>query len=467
MGTFWGRNFFSEIYFFSEVWDIVPKNSGFLAIFFWQVFENCFLRFDGNNLRERLLWTKFYVFLTYSDLKKYSLGFLSNFCRQGCPNRTLRVRRNFSRWNFYLEKLINFLSFWKNEWSKCLTFWKKIFGRFLKTAFYVSIGTFWGERLLWTKFYVFLTYSDLKKYSLGFLSNFCRQGCQNRTLCVRRNILKRENFLTYLYVFLSVSVVDRKLSKLCQNVFSRVVKTAFYVSVWNFWGKSFSEILFSFFLKMKNFLNFFQKVFDGVVKSAFRLSKGPFQGKMFFYWTFCLIFIPFEHCAKSFRPSGKKFLLYLENCTLHVHRNFPRLNFYLEKLINFLSFWENEWSKCSTFWKIFFGRVVKTAFDVVIGSFWANFFDKNQILCIILAHWLKLCWLLFDFFPAGLSKMQSTRPEENFEDNSHFWKICFWSLSDIAGKTFGPLEKSFHYGCQISVLRVHRKSLRRNLFWEN
>ena len=194
--------------------------------------------------------------------------------------------------------------------------------------------------------------------------------------------------------------------------------------------------------------------------------KDLFKGKCFFIGHFFSIFLPFEHCAKCFRPSGKKFLLYLENCTLHVHRNFPRWNFYLEKLIIFCHFERMNDQNVRHSGKCFFGRVVKTAFDVVIGSFWVNFFDKNQILFIILAHWLKLCWVLVEFFPAGLSKMQSTRPEEKFEDSSHFWKSCFRSLSDIAGKTFGPLEKSFHYGCEISVLRVHRKSLRRNLFWE-
>ena len=55
-------------------------------------------------------------------------------------------------------------------------------------------------------------------------------------------------------------------------------------------------------------------------------------------------------------------------------RNFEGKHF-IEKIVCVLSFFRKE-QKFLAFWRKFFGRVLKTAFDVSVGSLWEFFFEK-------------------------------------------------------------------------------------------
>ena len=74
------------------------------------------------------------------------------------------------------------------------------------------------------------------------------------------------------------------------------------------------------------------------------------------------------------------------------------------------------------------------------------------------------------FFSAGLSKQQSTYPEEQFDEKQLLEKrILFWSFSDNERRTSGCLAISFRLSCQSCLLRVGsnfrgEKTLEKNSF---
>ena len=58
--------------------------------------------------------------------------------------------------------------------------------------------------------------------------------------------------------------------------------------------------------------------------------------------------------------------------------------------------------RLSALWQKLFCRVVKTAFDVSMGSYWKAFLRKNQIIFITLAHWANLFRHSVEDFPLGM-----------------------------------------------------------------
>ena len=118
--------------------------------------------------------------------------------------------------------------------------------------------------------------------------------------------------------------------------------------------------------------------------------------------------------------------------------------------------------KKSVFARNFSDRIVKSAFNVSIGTFRGKYFlefterfsDMNESFgCLSL-------------FSAGLSKQQSTYPEEQFDEKQLFEKrIMFLSFSDSERKISGRLAISFRLSCQNCALDPRRKIWGRK--WKN
>ena len=127
---------------------------------------------------------------------------------------------------------------------KFLTECRKFFGGFVKTAFLVSMGTFFNFLKNLCFSYHFRTF-DEKKF--GFMSENFSRGCQNGfpffTETFRRKVLSRKN----KWVFLSVSE-NHKIFGFSPKKLDRAVKTAFCLSIGQFWGKKFLGNYFGLFI---------------------------------------------------------------------------------------------------------------------------------------------------------------------------------------------------------------------------
>ena len=164
-------------------------------------------------------------------------------------------------------------------------------------------------------------------FFFGSTANYLRQGCQNFTLYVQRNSLRKKNIHRKLQSFHHFRTMGEKVLALWQFVCGGVVKTKCYLSLLkkirrkHFWkGKIFSSLLV------------FQRMFFGLLSNFFlrgcrncillvpRITSG---GK------FCFEKNTFFHCIRTFLFFGKIRLtgLFL-NCILHVHENIFRKDFF-------------------------------------------------------------------------------------------------------------------------------------------
>ena len=76
-----------------------------------------------------------------------------------------------------------------------LTLRWKLFVGVVKTALYVSIGTFWIKLHFFEKLVVFISFQDIEREDFGLLSKKFRCGLQNSILRIHRNFLMRKSFL--------------------------------------------------------------------------------------------------------------------------------------------------------------------------------------------------------------------------------------------------------------------------------
>ena len=151
--------------------------------------------------------------------------------------------------------------------------------------------------------------------------------------------------------------------------------------------------------------------------------------------------------------------------------------------------------KLLAFWQTFFGRVLKTAFIVSIGSFRENFFEKKVAYFLtfshtvqtlygfqsnifqqgcrkklskfffISGHWQKKFAFLTKTNAVGLSKLFSTCSQEQFERNIFFKKsLEFFLFLRTWAKNFGFLSNSFRLDCQKCILRTQTNNSRKNIF---
>ena len=111
--------------------------------------------------------------------------------------------------------------------------------------------------------------------------------------------------------------------------------------------------------------------------------------------------------------------------------------------------------KKSVFAGNFSERIVKTAFNVSLGTF-----RRKRLLEFIKTFSnMGRKFRLFVVFSAGLSKQQSTYPEEQFDEKQLFEKhFLFWSISDNERKNSGRLAISFRLSCQNCALDLRRKN---------
>ena len=111
--------------------------------------------------------------------------------------------------------------------------------------------------------------------------------------------------------------------------------------------------------------------------------------------------------------------------------------------------------KQSVYARIFADRVVKSAINVSIGTIRA----KSYLEFIKTFSNMERKFRLFVIFFSGLSKQQSTYPDEQFDEKQPFERrIMVWSFSDIERKISGRLAVAFRFSCQNCALDLRRKN---------
>ena len=120
------------------------------------------------------------VFSSFLDMEPKIFGLLGKVLWQKCKNWILRVHSNILR-IFFGKKNTSFLVLGWNF----LASYQVNFSRGLRTAFYVSKGTFWGK-LFWKKKPPF---HDTEWKTFALLLNLVQRCCQNCILRVHRETL--------------------------------------------------------------------------------------------------------------------------------------------------------------------------------------------------------------------------------------------------------------------------------------
>ena len=179
-----------------------------------------------------------------------------------------------------------------------------------------------------------------------------------------------------------------------------------------------------------------------VVKSVFNVSRG------IFLWSFFLeklyFFMIFVFWANFFSFLLKEFPHYCQNRIPHVHRKPWKKITFFEKIVDVLTVFTMS-ERLSALWRKLFGRVVKTAFEVSMGSYWKGIFEKKSDnfyhsrklrkcfsafsrrfssgvdrkklskFLIISGHWVKNFRLFVRKIEPGLPELLSTCLQEQFE----------------------------------------------------
>ena len=221
-----------------------------------------------------------------------------------------------------------------------------------------------------------------------------------------------------------------------------------------------------------------------VVKTVFYMSRGSFQWS--FFWKKCIFFKIFVLWTNFFNFWSKDFQQDCQNWNVRFHKKTWKENNLFKKLCVCYSFSEMS-QKLLALWRKFFGSVVKTAFDVSLISLREFFFEKDQILFSILAHWANPFWhsvedfravllentilffnhfrILSEQFPlswqkkvVGLPKLLSTCLQQQFENKIFLKKSVefFHFFRKLSQKNFWIFRNFFQWGWQKCILRVHR-----------
>ena len=139
---------------------------------------------------------------------------------------------------------------------------RKLFGKVVNTAFYLSSGKFWLRRFFFRDVQSFTVFGHWAKKMFAISPPKILQWCQSCSLRVRGTVWGNffELFSTFSFVWDFWRRVFISLAKL----FSSVVKTAFYVPRTTFWWNLY-------FLKFFDFLIFpdIQKIVFGLVTKVF------------------------------------------------------------------------------------------------------------------------------------------------------------------------------------------------------
>ena len=139
-------------------------------------------------------------------------------------------------WNkiYFLKKSL-FSIHYRTLRQRFLAFCRKFFGVVVETVFNLSIGTIKKK----TQFWIFISIWDSEQEIFGILpTNFWR-GCQNYILLVHRNSLRKNNFSKIVCTFYQFGTLSKNFLALFLQIFRRVVKTAFHMSIGTVTGKTY------------------------------------------------------------------------------------------------------------------------------------------------------------------------------------------------------------------------------------
>ena len=164
-----------------------------------------------------------------------------------------------------------------------------------------------------------------------------------------------------------------------------------------------------------------------------------------------MIFFSFSSIELTFQFFCQKISHWIVKTESYVSTgNLGRNIFFFEKTLAALIVFGSERKNFGLLAKLF-GRVVQTAFDLSMGSFWEVFLKKNQIQFIILAHWANAFRHSVKNFLAGL--LENT----------------IWSFNHCRtlSKMFSFFcQKKLLQCCQNCILCVYRNSLNELFFWK-
>ena len=123
--------------------------------------------------------------------------------------------------------------------------------------------------------------------------------------------------------------------------------------------------------------------------------------------------------------------------------------------------------KVFTFVRKFFDWVVRTAFHLAIGLFWEEV-SPLSFRPIFFGHWAKNLRDFVECLSTELSKLHSSCPEALFELNIFCKKVVEFCLSpsDFQTKKTSFLAEKYRHVCQKCILTVHWNNLRRGFFME-
>ena len=166
------------------------------------------------------------------DKEPKIFGLLANVSRQSFENYILRVHKTNLR--TFLRKKTNFHHFW-NLREKNYAFSLKCIGGDVKTAFYLSAGTFrgvfLGKSTILSLSDVVGELSDLFRKSFGGVVKFCnyvsRETFRGKTI-----------FFPEDWFFSKQAELERKLFGNCRKYFGRPAKTALRVPIRNIFKKN-------------------------------------------------------------------------------------------------------------------------------------------------------------------------------------------------------------------------------------
>ena len=104
--------------------------------------KNCILRVPRNILAKIFFEEKVFFFISFVFWANI-FSFLSEYFEQDCRNWNLHVDKKFLKKIKFFEKIVGVFVFFTEMSEKFSTFWRKLFGRVVNTAFDVGIGWFW------------------------------------------------------------------------------------------------------------------------------------------------------------------------------------------------------------------------------------------------------------------------------------------------------------------------------------
>ena len=145
---------------------------------------------------------------------------------------------------------------------KNIEFRQSIFGRVVKTAFYVCIGRFWQKLLSFSERYKLLSLSDLQLNFFWILSKLIGEVLKTAIY----GPIGYSEQKAFLWKLLRCFCLFRSLSKrhltICREIFGGVVKTAFWESMPYFSGKTFCLWMKYFFGSFRDWANKFRPLVE-------------------------------------------------------------------------------------------------------------------------------------------------------------------------------------------------------------